>query len=290
MPGRPRPCVLYSTLVTARRVAPFAAAVVVLALAAVGFVEYVPVHHVATARMARLVAAKPPPGFGGKPSVSSPEKSSTSSFAAVKAAAKSDPGATGTYTVEWTKPSPSHDTATALLSLLPTSALAARTDQQARSAYLGKKSQQSQYYSYSGPLSIATPPGSDASLFKATTAGGPPLAVVAFQVQRAQVVIFSAIAGPPSQSAAVARSLAAAEYGQLRRNLPGFSLRYTTWPLTATTVYWAATAGILGLIVAVPAAARKSKERRRRAREATRRRQLQGRGSKIARRQASRSR
>jgi hypothetical protein len=285
-------------------------AIAVLALATAGFFVLIPLHRIHDARMSMLAPSSPPRGLDAKPAIASPERTST--FAAVTAAAKKDPGSTGTYTVEWTKPLPAapgaasnsggNDTVTLVLSLLPTPAQADTTQKEALSAYLGPKSKQSQYYKLASTVAVRFPPGARESWFEPTTAA-PPLAVEAFAYNRAQVVVFSAVeessptggpskAAPASPAAAesAAEAAASSEYRLLARRLAGFSLRTTTWPLTATAVYWAVTAALAAAVVFVPVAVRKSREHRRRAREQARRRQLQSRGAKIARRQATRAR
>jgi len=286
---------------------PVAAGIAVLGLATAGFFVFIPLHRIEPARMSALMPSSPPRGFDTKPAIASPEKTST--FAAVTAAAKKDPGSTGTYTVEWTKPLPAaagspsnsggNNTVTLVLSLLPTPAEADTTQKEALTAYLGAKSQQSQYYKFASTVAVKFPPGARESWFKPTTPA-PPLAVEAFAYSRAQVVVFSAVeagspTGAPSKAASpaaaesAAQATAASEYRLLARRLGAFSLRTTTWPPTATAVYWVVTAALVAAVVFLPVAVRKSREHRRRAREETRRRQLQSRGAKIARRQATRT-
>lgn len=281
---------LYCKSVTARRAIPAAAVVVVLALAGLGYANFIPVHSVATGRLAALLPSKSPPGFSKKPASSSPLSAKSSPFPEVKTAAKKSPKSTGSYSVQWTKPAPSTDTATILVTLLPNAGDAAKTNSEATTLYLNPKSLQTDGYAYVGSLKTGLP-GSDGSVFKSTAAGGgPPLAVVVFAKDRAQVTLFSALAAGQSQTESSANSLAHNEYSLLQRKLPGFTLVRTTLPVTATAVFWGVTAALVLLIVGGPVALRKGKERRRLAREISRRRQLQSRGSKIARRQAQKVR
>ena len=281
---------LYCSPVTARRIVPAVAALVVLVLAAIGYARYIPTHKTVTTRLAALLPSKAPAGFSAKPASAAPVNASSNPYSEVATAAKRSPSRTGSYSIQWTKAPPSTDTETVLLSLLPTDSDAAKANSQAESLYIAEKSLQPDGYAYGGPVNAGIPGAKGSSFVSTAPTGGPPLAVIVFQLHRAQVTMFGAAAGSASKSAAAATSLAHTEYGLLKQRLGSFTLVKTSWPVVATIVFWAVTAGLVLLVVLGPVGIRKGRERRRVAREIARRRQLQSRGSKISRRQAQRVR
>lgn len=242
-------------------------------------------------RLARLVVTSPPPGYTPKASNSNQVAAASNPFPAYKTYAKARPSATGAYSVTWSSPSSRNDSATILVSLLPSAADAKKVQSEAVTQFTGANSFKRESYALVGAVPVAGVPGAEAAVYQATgKATTPPVASVAFAAGRVQVLELVGKTGTPESTGATAAALAHSEYQHLQRSLPGFSLQVTHVPLVASLIYWLAVAGAIGLIVAVPMTVRGVRTRRAAARERVARRQHQVRGSKIARRQAARRR
>jgi hypothetical protein len=270
-----------------RRRVLLAACALYVVVAIVVFFVLIPVHSVQRSRLSALVPSHPPAGFNNKPASSTQVAASNSPFPEVKAAAKSSPNSTGSYSIEWTKASPSNDAVSLIASMLPSTKDASTVQSQAKSNYLGQQSLKSASYNYVAPVAVPGIPGASAALFSSST-GNPPLVVVAFQKGRAQVTAFVGVAGQTIAGESTARSVASSEYRLLNKVLPGFTLTRTSWPLVASIVYWLVAAAVIAAAVLVPWARRRVIERRRLSAEVARTRAVGARGSKIARRQAAR--
>jgi hypothetical protein len=265
--------------------------VVALLVAGAAYDHWIVTRHTARARLARLVLTSPPPGYGAKPASTNQVAASSSPLSTYKAFAQARPSSTGAYSVSWTKPSSTTDSATILVSLLPSAVDASKVQAQAATQFVGPDSFKAQNYALSGSIPVPGVPGAKAAVFKATgTATTPPVAAVTFATGRVQVLELLGQTGTPESTGATAAALARAEYEHLGQSLPGFSLQVTQVPPVASIVYWLVVVGTLGLVVAVPLAVRRVRARRAAARLRTARRQHQVRGSKIARRQAARRR
>ena len=260
-----------------------------VAVATIVFFLVIPVHRVQRARLSSLVPDQAPAGFNKKPASATQVASSDNPFPEVKLAAKGSANSTGSYSIEWTKSSPSNDAVSLIVSVLPSSKDASRVQSQAKGTYLGKQSLKSASYDYVGPVAVPRVAGASAALFS-TTGANPPLVVVAFQKGRAQATAFVGVAGPVTSAESTARSVALSEYNHLGKVLPGFTLTKTTWPVVASIVYWLVAAAVAAVVVLLPRTRRRVIERRRSAAELARTRAVGARGSKIARRQAARRR
>ena len=266
-----------------------AACALYVGVAILVFFLLIPVHSIERSRLSSLVPGHPPAGFNKKPASSTQVAASNSPFPEVKAAAKSAPNSTGSYSIEWTKRSPSNDAVSLIVSMLPSAKDASTVQSQAKGNYLGQQSLKSASYSYVRPVEVPGVPGASAALFSSTRSN-PPLVVVAFQKGRAQATAFAGVAGPAASVESTARVVASSEYRLLSNLLPGFTLTRTSWPVVASIVYWLVAAAIALGAVLVPWMRRRIIERRRMATEVARTRAVGARGSKIARRQAARRR
>lgn len=265
------------------------AGVLYAGVAIVVFFVVIPVHSIQRARLSSLVPSQAPAGFNKKPASSTQVAASNNPFPEVKAAAKSAPNSTGSYSIEWTKPSPSNDAASLIVSLLPSARDASKVQSQAKSNYLGQQSLKSASYNYVGPVAMPGVPGASSTLFSSST-GNPPLVVVAFQRGRTQATAFVGVTGPTASVESTARSVASSAYRHLNKVLPGFTLTKTSWPFVASIVYWLVALAVAAAAVLIPWLRRRIIQRRRLAAETARTRAVGARGSKIARRQAARRR
>jgi hypothetical protein len=259
-----------------------------LAGAAGGYFQFVVEHHTERARLANLIVTSPPPGFTHKPSSTNQVAASSSPYSAFKAAAKKAPSSSGSYSVSWSNPASASDSATILLSLLPTTKDAGAVEQQAVRQYLGTASFKAESYVLQGPVPVTVPGGRGEVFVASGKATTPPVAAVTFATGRAQALVLLGQIGTPEATGATASALAAAEYRLLRERLPGFTMEVTSVPGLATAVYWLVTAAVLLAVVGAPVGVRRTRAARVAARERAARRQHQVRGSKIARRQARR--
>ncbi len=274
------------------RILPALGAVAILVIAAIVYEEFVPVHHVEQSRLSQLVVTKPPAGFSAKPNSSAPIAASSSPFKALQAAAKRSPHQTGAYVIQWpgTKSS-SSDVASIVVSWLPSGSDAGAVQKQAISSYLQSGSfKADDSYSLKQRFAVAGVPGAGAAIFgPAPSKAQLGLAVVVFPEGRYVAVDFAQLSSPAAAQAA-ATSLARAEYAHLRQLGSGFSLGVTHYPLEASLILAGVALVLAALVVLVPLGISRGRRRRRLAREAASRRALQGRGRKIARHQAARSR
>ncbi len=265
--------------------------VLVVLVAAAGWDRYVVVRKADRLRLAHLVVSSPPPGYTTKPANASEVPASSNPFAAFKADAKKAPSDTGAYSVSWTNPKSSNDSASILASYLSSPAAAATVEAQAEKQFLAAGSFASEKYRYANAVAVPGIPGAKGAVFVATgTSTTPPVAAVTFATGRVQTLVLVGQVGTPASTSETAAALARSEYLHLRQALPGFDLQVTRVPLVATILYWAVVAGLIALGVVIPLGVRRGRRMRREARLRTARRQQQVRGSKIARRQATRRR
>jgi hypothetical protein len=265
------------------------AAVVFLAVAGALYVPVVRVQKVDRSLMAQLVTPVPPAGFARRPAAANPVAPSSSDFPAVKSAGKRSPDATGGYSLEWSETG-TNDAASMNISLLPSASDAAKTQQEAKKQYTSSGSLKAESYSYAGSFAVPSVPNASAGFYAPSTLTNPPLAVVAFQTGRAQVTQFLGVPGAKQAIEAEAASFAKSEYAHLNKSLGGFSLVRTEWPLVSSIIYWAVALLLLAGAISVQPLRRRSQRRRRLAEERARVQHKTVRGSKIARRQASRRR
>jgi hypothetical protein len=271
------------------RILPAVAAVVVLVLAGIGYKLFIPVHHVERGRLAGLVVSHPPAGFTAKPASSSQVTAASNPFAEVKAAAKRSPNATGSYSVEWTATGSSSNGASILVSMLPTESDAVTVLRQAAQGYLKSTSFKSESYPFAGNFNVSGLPGAGAALYKVDpTKGDQRLAVVAFRQSRFVAVEFVQQDSPAAAQAA-AGTLARDERSHLQQVESGFSLVDTTYPTAASVILGVVAVLLAAGLVVVPPAMRRGRRIQDERRAASARRQVRGRGHKIARHQAARS-
>jgi hypothetical protein len=276
------------------RILPALGAVAILVIAAIAYVEFIPVHHVEQSRLSQLVVTKPPAGFSAKPTSSATVPASSSPFAALKTAAKRSPNQTGAYVIQWPgtgTQSSSSDVASVVLSWLPSTSDAATVQKQAVSAYLAAGSfKTDDSYSLESRFAVAGVPGAAGVIFgPAPSTGHLGLAVAVLGEGRFVSVDFAQLSSPaPAQAAAT--SLAQAEYAHLRQVGPGFTLGVTHYPLEASLILIGVAVTLAALLVLVPLGVSRGRRHRRLAREAASRRAVQGRGRKIAKHHAARSR
>jgi len=244
------------------------------------------------ARVARLVVPAAPAGFAQKPATSTGVNPTSSPFASVRTIAHKAPSQTGGWGVSWDVPKSSNDSASLLVTYLPTPADAATVEKDAETQFLGSNSFQSESYTLVGPVTVAGVPGAKGAVFKAAgTATTPPVAAVVFSYGRAQVLIIMGRAGTPAEAGAAAAALARAEYGHLQHELAGFRMgEATNVPPVASILYWGVLAVVVALAVLIPFGIRRRRRHRAEERRRIAAQQQQLRGSKIARRQASRRR
>jgi hypothetical protein len=271
-------------------VVPVVGAVVVLTVAAIGYEQYIPIHHLQRARLSRLVVDRPPGGFAVKPTSSAEVSATSNPFATVKAAAKRSPNSTGSYSIDWAVTGSSTEGASALVSLLPSGSDAAAVQAEAIKAYLGASSFKSNNLSFEGSFSVPTPSDAGTAAFTSTSSKSEQkVAVVVFREDRVVFVEFVQET-TVAKAEAAATSLAGAEYEHLRQLGSGFSLVVTSWPLEASLIYGAVAVAIVVAMLSVAPAVSMTRRRRRLAQEEAARREFRGRGRKIARHQAARRR
>jgi hypothetical protein len=172
------------------------------------------------------------------------------------------------------------------VSVLPSVSQASDVLEQTVKGSLASGSYTSLSYRYHGTFTPVGVPGAQGAVYLSTAKGNEPLAVYVERFDNAVVIGFASESVTLSQSESDVSSLAQSEYKIPGERVPGFSLVATSWPATPSLIWLFATAGVVLLVVLVPLTVVRRKRRRLAARQAVARRQLQGRGSKIARRQA----
>jgi hypothetical protein len=276
------------------RFLPAVGAALVLLVGALVYEWTIPVHHVEQSRLSRLVVTKPPAGFNVKPTSSQVIAASGTPFAAFKTAASRSPHRSGAYAIQWPgTTSSSTDVASVLAIWLPTTSDAAAVEKQAVSADLAATSYQSaDGYALERRFTIPAVPGAQAAVYgpqSSKSNQGEGVAVVVFPEGRYVVTDFVQMTSA-TKAQAEATSLTEAEETQLRQVGPGFTLSVTHLPLEASLIFAGLTVSLAALVVLVPLGVSRARVRQRLAREAASRRAVQGRGRKIARHQAARSR
>ena len=238
-----------------------ARAVVVLAVAAVGYQAVIPVTHVVRTRLAGLVVSEPGvAGYNVKPSGAAEQSDSQTQLAAVTAAAKRSPNDTGVYSIEWMQSA--SDVAGLVVLLLPTDAQATETLSQVRTQQMAATSDSANGLTRRSTFAVDGVPGSAGALFAPSAPSkspGPSLVVTAFRSGRV-VALSEVLSTAHTQSGAT--TLAVNEYSHLRRVVPGFSLKVVKRPMAATAL-WAAAAVALALLVALGPIGRRRLARRR---------------------------
>jgi hypothetical protein len=238
-----------------------ARAVVVLAVAAVGYQAVVPSTHVIRTRLARLVVTKPGvTAYNIKPTSASEQPAAQTQLKTVTAAAKQSPAATGAYAILW-QPSQSSFAGLAVF-LLPTESQAAATLSELRTQQLAAGSDTSSGLTRRSTFTDSGIPGSAGAVFAPTTSsstGQTTLAVSLFQYGKVVALSEVASAAHPQTDAT---TLALNEFAHLRQVEPGFTLKVVRRPAVATAL-WAAAAVAVAAIGALGPIGRRRLARRR---------------------------
>ena len=240
---------------------------VVLVVAAVAYQLVVPTVHVARARLARLVLAKPGVAAYDKTTPQAGEQNDTQTgIAALTTAAKRSPHQTGLYSIEW---SPTDSSGAGNIAfLLPSDSAASTALSQIRAQQLAAGSYSSNSLTRASTYAVPGVPGSYAAIYRPAAkdaATVPSLAVTVFRYGR--VVALSEAAAPGSTAQPAANAITVGEYGNLRRLGTGFSLSVTRYPVVATTLWVVAAVVVAAMVALVPVARRRRAQRRQRAYE-----------------------
>ncbi|MDQ6784775.1 MAG: hypothetical protein M3063_15350 [Actinomycetota bacterium] len=244
-----------------------ALAVVVLAAAAVGYDQVVPITHVARARLAQLVLTRPGiKEFDAKPVQALELPVARTGLSVLMSAGAKAPDRTGAYLVAW-KGAAVSDALESVAFLAPSTDVAKRLVAQVRSTNLSDKAYASNALGRRSTYTVPGVTGSAGSLYvsSATTATPSQLAVTVF---RSGDVVSVTEALHPTAAKADTETATIAEYHHLATTAPGFSLEVVRRPLTATLV-WVAGALILAALAALsPVIAGRLRTRRQERREA----------------------
>jgi len=236
-------------------------AVVVLAVAAVGYQAVIPSNHIVRSRLARLALTEPGvAGYNVKPANAGEQPAAQTGLTALVSAAKRSPNETGVYAIEWAPSQP--NAAGDVVLLLPTRAQAAVVLSEVRAQQLAVKSYSSEGLVRRSTYTVDGIPGATGSVYTASATGAasmPGLVVTSFQFGRA-VVVSEALSITHTQ--ADADTIASNEYARLRRVEPGFTLNVVDRPMVAT-ILWGAGAVALAAVVALGPLARRRRMNRR---------------------------
>jgi hypothetical protein len=270
-------------------------AVVVLVLAGIGYVLFIPQSQVDRQLLGNLVITRTTlPGVPHKAKLEQSVKPSQSSFAVTRKAGRENPDETGVYAREWYVSSAAPPEVGVVLQLLPTEsqahALLPAVVAQLHTAPQLSGETASAPESFSIP---GVPSARGESYLLSDSSTSPPKPVGSaytdvFQHDRAVVSeLMVSTSATRDTSAAVADALA--ETRLLEQNLPGFSMVTTTYPLTATAVYAAVTVVLAAAALLLPEFVVAQLERRRERRDERARRrereQYLARGRRTVRRQ-----
>lgn len=266
------------------------AVTVVLGVAALGYVLWIPTRHANPAKVVALAVTQPVQGFRTHPAAAE-RNASASPLRAVQQAAATAPAETAVATVVW-KGVGQNSAGSLLVLALPTgrAAHAARTE--ARTSYLGQTSLTPEGYGYAGALGSAGVPGAHGATFvKGTSPTTSPTSrrtdVEVFSVGRVVVVATAQASG--NQAKAAVDALALAEYRHLLRTGGAPHLAQTTIPVVASLLYAVVAAAVLSAVQLGPSVRATVRRRRAEARETAIRRERASRGSKVVKRRAGRT-
>ncbi len=251
----------------------------------------IPIRHVESSRLSRLVVTEPPAGLSVKPTSSAVVPTASVPFSAFKTAVKRSPHQSGAYDIQWPgKTSSPTDAASVQVAWLPNPSVAAAVEKQAVSADLAAGTFKADGYSLERRFVVAGVPGAQGAVFgPGSSKGKQGVAVAVFPEGRYAVIDLVGLASA-TQAQTEVTSLAEAENAHLHQVGPDFTLSVTHWPLEASLVVASGTVALAALVVLVPLGVIRTRRRQRLAREAAKKRAVQGRGRKIARHQAARSR
>lgn len=264
------------------RVVRVLATLVLLAVAVVGYVLWIPMQRPSRAALARLVVTTPVHGFKAAPSVAAPSASS-SAISVLKTAAKQTPGETGVYSVDW-KGTKAKSSASLVVAVLPTLALAKSAQQEANKEFTAQDALTGDGYGYGGAITDASVPGARGAYFLPGTTPtlkptGKRADLLVFRLQR--VIGLVSVAGTGAASSVAASAVATAEYDHLSTVGASPRVAKTVFPLVATIVYAGVALVALAVLEASPSAVAAARRRRHAAAEAAVRRDRAARGAKI---------
>lgn len=225
---------------------------VVLGLAIGGYLLFIRTSHVDRQLLRNLVIQRTQvPGLRARPSLSQSIKPSSSTFKVVKDAAKSDPGSTGIYEIEWTSSNKSLFEAGILFQLLPDSQKAHTTLVDSEKQFGSKPQLTGENLAPGTSFAVSGVPGADANSYAMTDSSSGAASGYAYTVvyQTGRAVVTELLEwSNTTLSTAPADSIARSERSLLLRSEPGFSLVHTPTPVISTIVYVA-----VALVLAVGA-------------------------------------
>ncbi len=240
-----------------------ARAVVVLAVATVGYQAVIPTTHVVRARLAHLVLGEPGvAGYNVKPTQAAEQPAAGIPLTTVTAAAKRSPDQTGVYAIEWVKSQT--DAAGQVAFLLPSTTQAAATVPQVATAQLGATSYASNGLTRRSTFTVAGVPGSMGSLYTPSAKSKTPvpsLVITAFRYGR--VVAMTELQSV-AQTQEAATTITVNEYAHLRQVESGFTLKVTNRPVVASALWAAAAVALAAAAAFGPVAWGRMAARRRR--------------------------
>jgi hypothetical protein len=247
-----------------RRVA-FAAtrAAAVLVVAAVGYQLVVPQSHVVRSRLSRLVLSQPGVAtFKVKSPQAAEVPASGTQLTTVVAASERSPNQTGGYTISW---SPSTTLGSGVLVfLLPSTAQAAATLPAVRAQQAAAGTYTTQGLTRHATFTVAGVPGSAGASYTPTSkssASPGDLSIATFRYGR---VVAAVEVVAPASTQADTNTIAAREYGLLRRVEPGFTMTKITRPVLASSLWIAGALLVAAIAALAPAGRRRLAERRQR--------------------------
>jgi hypothetical protein len=259
-----------------------ARAIVVLAIAAVGYQEVIPLHHTevtktVTSRLSRLAIQQPGvPGFKAKPTSAGVQSTANVGIAALASAAKKSPDKTGLYSIEWSGSAKgSTDGIGVIVFLLPTPADAQAVLGQVSTSVLSSKAQATNSMDRTGTFALPGLSGSAGSVFEPSkkTKTSQDLVVTAWRQGTVVAVVQDAKTTTTAAGAAAAKSealtVSQAQAKHLASVEPGFTLvevvrpAGTTHPVLASAV-WIVGSVIVALLAGFgPLAVGRARRRRR---------------------------
>jgi hypothetical protein len=270
-------------------------AVLVAALAALGYVLFVKVTHplpsaTRTKRLSQLVIVNPGvSGVDAKPKQAAVIPSSSSNYALVKQLGSSDPDDTATYGRNWQSASDAANEATIFVDILPTTADAASVRNEAVQVNTKAKSFTSENFTLDSHFAVPGVPGSVGAAYTIAASSTSPAGkayTAVYQFDRA-VVSLQVQTDSTGLTEQDASTIASAEYRLLERVEPGFALAQTSRPATASIVYGVVALLLVMLVIVVPGIVRRSRRAHHINLERRARYQYTARGRKTVRRQRS---
>jgi hypothetical protein len=240
-----------------------ARAVVVLAVATVGYQAVIPTTHLVRARLAHLVLGEPGiAGYNVKPTQAAEQPAAGIPLTTVTAAAKRSPNQTGVYAIEWVKSQT--DAAGQVAFLLPSAAQAAATVPQVATGQLGAASYASNGLTRRSTFTVGGVPGSMGALYTPTAKSKTPVpSLVITEFRYGRVVAMTELQSV-AQTQAAATTATLNEYTHLRQVESGFTLKVTNRPVVASALWAAAAVGLAAIAAFGPIAWSRMAARRRR--------------------------